>query len=97
MFQFIFPSFSSFFDVIINLTDNKCEIRPNLYIDEYDCNANHSALIGGFSKQELFYLQSRGLSINDANRLLINGFLLSDFDNVKMIKEIKNNINEYWG
>ncbi len=82
---------------IINLTDNKCEIRPNLYIDEYDCNANHSALIGGFSKQELFYLQSRGLSINDANRLLINGFLLSDFDNVKMIKEIKNNINEYWG
>ena len=82
---------------IINLTDNKCEIRPNLYIDEYDCNANHSALIGGFSKQELFYLQSRGLSINDANRLLINGFLLSDFDNVKMIKEIKNNINKYWG
>lgn len=82
---------------IINLTDNKCEIRPNLYIDEYDCNANHSALIGGFSKQELLYLQSRGLDINNANKLLINGFLLSDFDNAKMIKEIKNNLSEYWG
>ena len=31
------------------------------------------------------------------NKLLINGFLLSDFDNAKMIKEIKNNLSEYWG
>lgn len=82
---------------IINLNNNKCEIRPNLYIDEYDVDANHSALIGGFNGDELFYLQSRGIREDDANKLLIKGFLLSDLSNKKMIKDIENNIKEYWG
>ncbi len=81
---------------IINLTNNKCEIRPNLYINEYDTIANHSALIGGFSQDELFYLQSRGINEVDANRLLIHGFLVSDLSNKKMIRIIERSIKEYW-
>lgn len=81
---------------IINLTNNKCEIRPNLYINEYDTIANHSALIGGFSKDELFYLQSRGINEVNANKLLIHGFLVSDLSNKKMIKKIEKSIKEYW-
>ena len=81
---------------IINLTNNKCEIRPNLYINEYDTVANHSALIGGFSNEELFYLQSRGISLVDAKKLLIRGFLLSNLSNNKMIKNIGKTIKEYW-
>lgn len=81
---------------IINLTNNKCEIRPNLYINEYDTIANHSALIGGFSHDELFYLQSRGINEVDANKLLIHGFLVSDLSNKKMIKKIERSIKEYW-
>lgn len=81
---------------IINLTDNKCEIRPNLYINEYDTIANHSALIGGFDNDELFYLQTRGISELEARKLLINGFLLSNIENKNMIKIIENNIKEYW-
>ena len=44
---------------IINLNDKKCVINPILLIDENDVEANHSALIGKFSKEELFYLMSR--------------------------------------
>lgn len=81
---------------IINLTNNKCEIRPNLYINEYDTTANHSALIGGFNNDELFYMQSRGISLIEAKKLLIKGFLLSNLNNKKMIKNISEIIKEYW-
>ena len=81
---------------IINLTDNKCEIRPNLYINEFDTIANHSALIGGFDLDELFYLQTRGISELEARKLMINGFLLSNIENKNMIKRVENSIKEYW-
>lgn len=81
---------------IINLTDNKCEIRPNLYIEEYDTIANHSALIGGFDEQELFYIQSRGINEIDARKLLIKGFLLNNLTSKSLIAKIKDNIKIYW-
>lgn len=81
---------------IINLTNNKCEIRPNLYINEFDTIANHSALIGGFNNDELFYMQSRGISLIDAKKLLIKGFLLSNINNRKMIKNVNDIIKDYW-
>jgi len=81
---------------IINLTNNKSEIMPNLYIDSSDVEASHSALIGKFSDDEMFYLQSRGIDYNSALKLLITGFLNSDIDDKKMLKEINKNIEKYW-
>ena len=81
---------------IINLTNNKSEILPNLYIDTFDVEASHSALIGKFSDEEMFYLQSRGIDYNNALKLLISGFLTSDIDNKKVLKEISKNIEKYW-
>ncbi len=81
---------------IINFSNNKCEIRPNLYIDEFDTTANHSALIGGFDSEEMFYLMTRGIKESEANKLLITGILLSDIDNTKMIKQILKLIKSYW-
>lgn len=60
---------------IINLTLNNCKIRPNLLIDEQDVIANHSALIGNFSDEELFYIKRLGINHNDTLNLLIKGFL----------------------
>lgn len=60
---------------IINLTDNKCEIKPNLLIEETQVEAKHGALIGNFGEDEMFYLMSRGLSKKDAEILLVKGFL----------------------
>lgn len=81
---------------IISLNEKKNEIRPNLYIDEYDVVANHSALIGKFSGEEIFYLQSRGISKEMATGLLLKGFLQSDILNKKMLKEIEKTIKEEW-
>ena len=82
---------------IINLTNNKCEIRPNLYIDNKDVEASHSALIGKFSDEEMFYMQSRGIDYKTAEQLLIKGFLTSDIENLDMLKEVEKNINMIWG
>lgn len=81
---------------IISLNEKKNEIRPNLYIDEYDVVANHSALIGKFSGEEIFYLQSRGISKEEATRLLLKGFLLSDIENKKMQKEVEKATKNEW-
>lgn len=80
---------------IINLTDNKCSISPNMYIDCFDVIANHSAFIGTFKDEELFYLQSRGISKLEATKLLIRGFLTSELSHEQ--KETYNKIiDKYW-
>ena len=76
---------------IINLTNNECTIRPNLLIDEYDVIANHSALIGAFKDDEIFYMQRLGIDKNTANKLLIEGFLKSKVSNT-----LANNFKKYW-
>lgn len=80
---------------IINLTDNKCQINPNLFIDEYDVSANHSAHIGKFNPDEMFYLNSRGIDKKTAEKLLIIGFMIKDMPKY-LISKIKRNINKYW-
>ncbi len=80
---------------IINLTNNKCSISPNMYIDCFDVIANHSAFIGTFKDDELFYLQSRGIDKIDATKLLIRGFLTSELSEDQ--KETYNKIiDKYW-
>ena len=82
---------------IINLTNNECIINPNLYIDEYDVVANHSAWIGSFKEAEIFYLQSRGINKEEAIKLLIKGFLTSKLEiTEEELENIKNIIDEYW-
>ena len=81
---------------IINLTDNKCKISPNMYIDCFDVIANHSAFIGTFKEEELFYLQSRGIPFKEASELLIKGFLMSELENEQK-ENYEKIINQYWG
>lgn len=52
------------------------QINPNLYIENYDVEASHSAYIGEFKEDELFYLMSRGLKIEEAKLLLLQAFLM---------------------
>lgn len=82
---------------IINFNKNKCQINPILLIDENDVIANHSAFIGEFSEEQLFYLQSRGIKYEDAIKLLIKGFMLANLKlNSDNIGTIESKINEYW-
>ena len=79
---------------IINETSNECVIKPNLFIDENDVIANHSALIGTFKEEEIFYLMSRGLNKKETKSLLTKGFLLKGISYHKEILE--DIINKYW-
>lgn len=77
---------------IVTLNEKKCNINPNLLIEENDVIANHSAFVGKFSEEELFYLQSRAISYQEALSLLIKGFLLENIHDEEIIKTI----NQYW-
>ncbi len=49
--------------------------NPLLLIDEYDCLASHGASIGAIDEEELYYLMSRGLTKEDSERLIVEGFI----------------------
>lgn len=78
---------------IITMNDKKCNINPNLLIEENDVVANHSALIGKFNEDEIFYLMSRGIKKEDAIRLLTIGFL---HDETVFLDDVKSIIDAYW-
>ncbi len=79
---------------IINIKNGKSKIWPNLLIDNYDVNANHSAYIGMFKESLLFYLMSRGINRHDAYKLLLEGFLLNtDSIDREKIKDFIDEIN----
>lgn len=51
------------------------DANPILLIDEDDVTAGHAASIGRVDPLQMYYLTSRGLTPEEANRLLIHGFL----------------------
>lgn len=63
-------------------TNAKIKAMPNLYIDEYDVVANHAASIGSISKEDLFYLMSRGLSLKEASKIIVLGFINPVLDHI---------------
>ncbi|MGZ3732597.1 MAG: Fe-S cluster assembly protein SufD, partial [Parachlamydiaceae bacterium] len=50
------------------------ESKPNLEIFADNVKASHGATIGQLEKEELFYMQSRGFSSEEAKQLLVHGF-----------------------
>lgn len=72
---------------IIENENSLSEINPNLYIDNYDVEASHSAYVGEFKESELFYLMCRGLSEDASKFLLLKSFLIGSFDLDERIKE----------
>lgn len=82
------------------ISDNSLntKIFPNLYIDNNDVEANHSAYIGSVSNSNMFYLMSRGIPKKIAYKLLIQAFLIGKMQlNEKDNNKILSLINEYIG
>lgn len=65
-------------NMIVNVTNGVSKIMPKLLIENYDTSSAHSAYIGGFKDEALFYLASRGISYEVAFEMLIQGFLLNE-------------------
>ena len=49
--------------------------KPILKIDENDIEASHAAAVGKISDEHLFYLTSRGLSMDEAKMIITLGYL----------------------
>lgn len=80
---------------IIELEDSPSQINPNLYIENYDVEATHSAYVGPLNKQDLFYLKSRGIREEQAIKLLVKSLLLGKLQieekkKSKLIEKIEN-------
>ena len=79
---------------IICMGDVDAKINPNMYIVEDDVEARHGSVIGKFNDEDLFYLMSRGIPKEEAIKLMIKGFILSNLvvnmDNRAKILEIIN-------
>lgn len=63
---------------VMCMGDVDCKVEPNMYIEEDDVEARHGSVIGKFNDECIFYLMSRGISEDEAIKLLIKGFILSN-------------------
>lgn len=61
---------------VLMLSENaRGDANPILLIDEDDVTAGHAASVGRVDPLQMYYLTSRGLTTEEAQRLLIHGFL----------------------
>lgn len=77
---------------IINLNDGDSTILPKLLIDNYDISSSHSAYIGKFSDDILFYLMSRGISKESAYKILIKSLLINGGEESTELEKFKEKI-----
>ncbi len=53
---------------------SKADILPFLDVDANDVSCAHGATTGMIDKDQIFYLQSRGLSVSEAEEMIVAGF-----------------------
>lgn len=69
------------------------DANPILLIDEDDVKAGHAASVGRVSEESIYYLMSRGIDRQEAERLIILGFLEPVVAEIP-IDEVKNRLRQ---
>jgi Fe-S cluster assembly protein SufD len=64
--------------------DAHADSIPGLEILANDVRCTHGATLGRISREELFYLMSRGLSRSEAERLIVRGFFQDVLDRIDL-------------
>jgi len=72
-------------------SSDEIKISPNIEALTSELNANHLVTIGSFSKEELFYLNSKGLSERVAKKMLTESFI-SQVTNEALKEKIKTEV-----
>ncbi len=62
-------------DALILDPHSRSDTYPYIEIDEDDVKIGHEASVSKIGEEQLFYLQSRGLSETEASTLIVNGFI----------------------
>lgn len=79
---------------VLMLSDEaRGDANPILLIDENDVVAGHAASVGRIDPEEMYYLMSRGLREEEAERLVIRGFLGSVITAIPL-RKVQNEIIE---
>ena len=61
---------------ILLVSENaKAEATPNLEIETDEVHCSHAATIGKIDAEAIFYLQSRGIKLDQAKAMIAEGFL----------------------
>ena len=60
------------------------DANPILLIDEDDVKAGHAASVGQVNPEHVYYLMSRGISREEAHKLIIYGFLAPIIDEIPL-------------
>lgn len=79
--------------VLMLSRDARGDANPILLIDENDVTAGHAASVGRIDEMQLYYLRSRGITKEEAERLIIHGFL-APVVNELPIETIKNQLTQ---
>jgi len=66
---------------------------PSLKIDANDVKASHGATVGQINEEHLFYLMARGLSRQDAEKLVVEGFFEPIIQKIPL-EELREKIRE---
>ena len=80
---------------ILMLNDEESIIIPDLLVASNEVEVNHAATISGIKEDELFYLNSKGIDIVSAKKLISEGFIINNLNiSKKEQKELEGIINE---
>jgi len=78
---------------ILLSNDATINTKPQLEIWADDVKCSHGATTGEIDDEQLFYLRSRGLSLESARSMLLYAFATDVFENVKL-EGLKNHIDK---
>jgi Fe-S cluster assembly protein SufB len=62
-------------DALLLDEHSRSDTYPTIRISENDANVGHEATVSKIGDDQLFYLQSHGLSEEEAGKLIVNGFI----------------------
>jgi len=74
---------------VLILNDEESVCIPNLLVSSNEIAVNHACTISNIDRDSLFYLESKGLTEDDATQLIKNGYLLG---NLNINDELKKDI-----
>ncbi len=72
---------------------------PSLQIKNANVRAGHGATVGQIDEEQIFYLMTRGLSESEARKIIVEGFLLPAFDEIRIDfvrQRIQEMIHQKW-
>lgn len=66
-------------DALLLSKEAKAEAIPSLEIDENEVKAGHASTVGPVDPEQIFYLMSRGVTQEQAKRMIVQGYFTSVF------------------